>query len=62
MNMAVFWNVAPCSLVQTYLLLHVVTTLIIHIANILETLVNFYDTTRNTAQHNQLKKYNLLHS
>jgi hypothetical protein len=42
MKMAVFWVVAPCSLVEVYQLI----ALMMEAARTSETLVNFYQTTR----------------
>jgi hypothetical protein len=52
--MAVFWDVAPCSLVEVYrrfrgaycLHLQVVITLMMEAASTFETSINFYQTTR----------------
>jgi hypothetical protein len=52
MKMAVFWNVAPCSLVEVYqrirgpCCLHRLIALMMQAASTAETSANFYQTTR----------------
>jgi hypothetical protein len=44
--MAVFWEIAPCSLVEVYQRFRVIIALMMDVARTSETLVNFYQTTR----------------
>jgi hypothetical protein len=67
-KMAVFWVVAPCSLVEVYhrfrgpCCLHY-QALMMEAAGTSETLVNFYQTTRRyNPEDSHLQSFSLLHS
>jgi hypothetical protein len=55
--MAVFWVVAPCSLVEVYRLFRSAIALMMEAASTSETLANFYQTTwRNNPEDSHLQK------